>query len=123
MQTHITVNGTDMTSYVVSGSYNIRKKDAYKSWQDGYLVEHRVIVASKVEGEFSIYCASDTITVADFLTEWNAAVSNGVVTLGLFIPTTNTFEALECYYEIENPSHIRTDDTFVDILKITIKER
>lgn len=124
MQTHLTVNGTDMTDYIVDGSYNVKTVDAYESWKDGYLVEHRVIVSSKVEGEFSILCSDKTISLADFLTAWNAAVSNGVATIGLYIPTSNSFEAIECYFEINNPEHIkRTDDTFVDVLTITVKER
>lgn len=124
MQTHLTVNGTDMTDYIVDGSYNVKTVNAYESWKDGYLVEHRVIVSSKVEGEFSILCSDKTISLADFLTAWNAAVSNGVATIGLYIPTSNSFEAIECYFAINNPEHIkRTDDTFVDVLTITVKER
>lgn len=124
MQTHITVNSVDMTPYVVDGSYDVVSNDSYESWKDGNFVEHRVIVTSKVEGSFEIVCSDKTITLSDFLTAWNAAVSNGVVTIGLYVPTLNSFQALECYYEIENPDHIKKmDDTFVDVLKIKVKER
>lgn len=124
MQTHITVNSIDMTPYVVDGSYDVKSEDSYESWKDGNYVEHRVIVTSKVNGEFEILCSDDTITLANFLTAWNAAVDNGVVTIGLYVPSRNAFEAFECYYEMENSEHIkRLDDTFIDVLKITVKER
>lgn len=124
MQTHLTVGLSDMTGYIVVDSYDVKSVDAYESWKDGNKREHRVIVSSKVEGTFKILCSDKTITLSNFLTVWNENVNNGVVTIGLYIPTRNSFEALECYYEIEDAEHIKqTDDTFVDVLKIKVKER
>lgn len=123
MKTHIVVNDTDLTPYVVNGSYNIRASDTYESWQDGNKKEHRIIVTSKVSGSFQIACGGE-LTLSDFLTAWNGAVNNGVLRIGLYVINTDTFEALECYYEIEPEDHILTaGGKWIDVLSITIKER
>lgn len=122
----VVVNGTDITNYIVEGSYNINASDDYESWKDGYFVEHRIIVTSKVSGSFEVVCSnrSNSITLADFLTTWNGGVSNGVVTLGVEVLNTGTFEAIEAYYQIKNTKHDRAGDgSFIDVLEITIKER
>lgn len=123
MKTHIVVNDTDLTPYVVNGSYNIRASDTYESWQDGNKKEHRIIVTSKVSGSFQIACGGE-LTLSDFLTAWNGAVNNGVLRIGLYVTNTDAFEALECYYEIEPEEHILTaGGKWIDVLSITIKER
>lgn len=124
MRVHLVVDSNDLTDYIVDGSYDVNTEDAYESWQDGNMVEHRVIVGQKVVGSFSILCSDKTITLADFLTYWNNAVDNGVVTIGLYVPSLNSFEALNCYYEITNAEHIkRVDDSFIDVMKVIVKER
>ena len=123
MKTHIVVNDTDLTPYVVNGSYNIRASDTYESWQDGNFKEHRIIVTSKVSGSFKIGCDSE-LSLADFLETWNGAVDNGVLTIGLYVSNKDSFEALECYFDIKNEDHILTaGGKWIDVLNIKIKER
>ena len=122
----VVVNNTDITNYILEGSYKMDSDDAYESWKDGNMREHRIIVAHKVKGEFQVVCSnrSNSITLQNFLTIWNGAVDNGVVTLGAYVLDTNSFELLEAYYDIENVKHDRAGDgSFIDVLKITITER
>lgn len=126
MRTHLVVNNTDLTAHIVSGSYDVNSEDQYESWKDGNYREHRIIVTSKVSGSFDIACSNRTgsITLAEFLDLWNGAVDNGVVTIGLYVPNKDKFEALEAYFDIETKDHILSGDgNFIDVLKITIKER
>ena len=122
----VVVNNTDITNYIVEGSYKMDSSDTYESWRDGNMKEHRIIVSQKISGKFQVVCSnrSNSITLANFLTLWNGAVSNGVVTLGVYVLDTNSFEAIEAYYEIENVKHDRAGDgSFIDVLEITITER
>lgn len=126
MRTHLVVNNTDLTAHIVSGSYDVNSEDQYESWKDGNYREHRIIATSKVSGSFDIACSNRTgsITLAEFLDLWNGAVDNGVVTIGLYVPNKDKFEALEAYFDIETKDHILSGDgNFIDVLKITIKER
>lgn len=124
MQRHIIVNSTNITDYIVDGSYDININDAYESWQDGNMLEHRVIVAQKIVGSFDILCSSETITLSDFITLWDAAVDEGVVTLSVYVPSLNSLEAINAYYKITSKSHIKkVDDSFIDVLTVEIKER
>ncbi len=124
MRTHVVINNTDMTPYVVDGSYKIRTEDAYESWNDGNMVEHRVVVSTKVTGSFDIGCSEQSITLSDLLDAISAATDNKVLTIGLYVPTLNQFKALHVYYELENTEHIRrADGSFIDVITITIKER
>lgn len=124
MRTHFVVGGQDFTDYIVENSYDVNTEDVYESWQDGNMLEHRIIVASKVKGKFKIVCASDKLTIANFLSTWNSAVVRGVVTLGLYVTNTDTFEALECYYKIKSSQHIKsTGGTLYDVLEIEVTQR
>ena len=126
MRNHLTVSSTDLTKYIVAGSYKVNTKDAYESWEDGNMLEHRIIVTRKVEGSFEIGC-SDTlggISLADFLALWDAATDNGVATIGVYVPNLNEFKAINCYYSISSKEHILSaGGEFIDVLTVTIKER
>lgn len=126
MKIHFTVANTDLTKYIVDGTYKINPKDSYESWEDGNMLEHRVIVTQKIEGSFEIGCSnrSGGITLAHFLELWNSAVDNGVVTLGLYVPALDQFKALNCYYTITSKDHILSGDgNFIDVMTVSIKER
>lgn len=126
MKIHFTVANTDLTKYIVDGTYKINPQDSYESWEDGNMLEHRVIVTQKIEGSFDIGCSnrSGGITLAHFLELWNSAVDNGVVTLGLYVPALDQFKALNCYYKITSKDHILSGDgNFIDVLTVSIKER
>lgn len=126
MRTHLVVNDTDLTAFVVSGTYDVSSEDQYESWKDGNYREHRIIVTSKVSGSFDIACSNRTgsITLAEFLDLWDGAVDNGVITMGIYIPNKDKFEAIEAYYEIKPKDHILSGDgSFIDVLTITIQER
>lgn len=122
----VVVNNTDITNYIIEGSYQMDSNDIYESWKDGNMREHRIIVAHKVNGKFQVVCSNrnNSITLHDFLTLWNGAVDNGVVTLGVYILDTDSTEMIEAYYDIENVKHDRAGDgSFIDVLEIKITER
>lgn len=122
----VVVNNTNITNYIVEGSYHMDSSDTYESWKDGNMLEHRVIIAQKIKGKFQVVCSnrSNSITLTDFLTIWNGGVNNGVVTIGVYVLDKGVFEAIEAYYSIENVKHDRAGDgSFIDVLEITITER
>lgn len=126
MQTQVVVNNTDITPYIVEGSYKVNAEDSYESWKDANMVEHRVVIAEKVKGSFEVVCSNRTgsITLSDFLTLWGGAVDNKVVTIGCRVLNTGKFEALECYFEITCGKHdLAGDGSFIDVLEIKITER
>lgn len=124
MQSHLIINNVDYTDYIVSDSYNINASDIYESWQDGNMVEHRIIVTTKVKGSFKLACSEEGLTVSDFLTALNGVTVNGVATIGLFVTNKSAFEAIECYYEVVSAQHIKsTGDKFYDVLEVKITER
>lgn len=124
MKTHLVVGNQDLTKYIVDGSYSVYSTDVYESWKNGNALEVRVIPAKKVRGSFKIVCAPDKLALSDFLALWNSAVVLGSITLGLYVINTDSFEALECYYEIKPSQHIKSiGGVFYDVLEITVTER
>ena len=122
----VVVNSTDITNYIVEGSYKMDSSDTYESWRDGNMLEHRIIVTKKIKGSFQVVCSnrSTSITLSDFLALWNGAVNNGIVTLGVYVLDTDQFEAIEAYYTMTNVRHDRAGDgSFIDVLEIAIQER
>lgn len=126
MLTHLVVNNTNLTPYIVDGTYSINSADTYESWKDGNMVEHRVIITHKISGSFEIACSNraNGITLSDFLDLWNGIVDNGVAQIGVWVPNKGSFEAIDCYYEITNKEHILSGDgEFIDVLTVNVKER
>lgn len=116
----------DLTNYIIEGTYKMDSSDVYESWKDGYKIEHRIIVGKKINGSFQIVCSNraNSITLHDFLQAWNYGVTNGVISLGVYVNNTDTFEAIEAYYTMENIKHDRAGDgSFIDVLEIKITER
>lgn len=122
----VVVNDTDITNYIVNGTYKMEAQDSYESWKDANGVEHRIIITSKVTGSFDLVCSnrSDSITLPDFLALWNGAVDNGVVTVGVYVINQGELKAIDAYYEISSKEHIRSGDgSLIDVLTISISER
>lgn len=116
----------DITNFIIEGSYKMDSSDVYESWKDGNKIEHRIIVGKKINGSFQVVCSNRTnsITLSTFLSYWNNAVRNGVITLGVYVNNTNKFEAIEAYYTMDNIKHDRAGDgSFIDVLEIKITER
>ena len=126
MKTHLVINGVDYTPYIVDGSYDINTNDKYESWEDGNMVEHRIIVTSKVSGSVQILCSEEGNwpRVDAFISDLAAATDNGVLTCGVFVPSRGALAALDCYYKLENVSHIKgSGDLFTDVFALKITER
>lgn len=122
----VIIDNTEITNYIIEGSYNMNTDDKFESWEDGNMVEHRVIVKKKVSGDFEVVCSNraNSITVSDFLALWNAADNNGVVTIGVDVLNEGTFKAINAYYSIQNKSHNRAGDgSTVDVFTVKITER
>ena len=123
---NIIIGQTNITDYIVNDSYTMDASQVYETWQDGNYVEHRVIIAEKVQGSFEVVCSEKTgsITLADFTDIIETAADNGVITCNVYVTNKGVSEAIDAYYTIENKQHTLTaDGGFVDVLEITLKER
>ena len=129
MRSHVIVNGstqTDITPYIVAGSYDINIDSKYASWNDGNMVEHRITTAEKVTGSFNIACSDkrNSILLSEFLNIWNSAVTNHVINLDVYVPSLNIQKTIDAYFKISNADHVLSaDGNFIDVFKIEIKER
>lgn len=102
------VNSVDITSYIDKDTYSVNSKKIYESWQNGNYVEVRVPIRKKVQGKFKIRCGKG-LSYADFLTNWESAVEDDVVTMGVFVQNDNEFEAIEAYFEFTGEKHVELD--------------
>ena len=126
MRIHLEVAEHDLTKYIVEDSYDINTTDKFESWEDGNMVEHRIVVSSKVSGTFEILCSNhaNTISLSNFLALWNSVTVNKVATIGIYVPAADEFRAIECYFSMESAKHIpEPNGDFVDVIKVKIQER
>lgn len=122
----VIINNTNITNYIVEGSYNMNAVDSSESWEDGNFVEHRIIVTKKVSGEFDVVCSNraNSINLAAFLTLWRNADNNGVVTIDVYVLNEDVNKTIDAYYSITSKSHNRAGDgSMIDVLTVKIKER
>lgn len=116
------VNNTDITRYIDKDSYQMNSNDVYVSWENGNFVEKRVSIRTRVEGSFTIRCGKG-LTLESFLTNWNNAVRNKIVTINLFVQNINGNETIEAFYSFEGERHVELDNgAFYDELTVKIRE-
>lgn len=123
---NIIIGQTNISDYIVHDTYKMDSKAQYESWKDGNYVEHRIIITEKVEGEFNVVCSNlnGSITLENFMDIISDADNNGVITCNVYVTNKGVMEAIDAYYTIENESHtMKADGTFVDVLKVSLKER
>lgn len=114
------VNGVDITKWIDKDTYKVNAEDIYESWQNANFVETRIFIRDRVSGKFDIRCGSRS-TYADFLTNWNAATTNGVVTMGIYVQNKNQMKAVNAFFTFtgeehyENPNGARFDRVTVEI--------
>lgn len=116
------VNNTDITRYIDKDSYQMNSNDVYVSWENGNFVEKRIPIRTRVEGSFTIRCGKG-LTLESFLTNWNNAVRNKVITINLFVQNINGNETIEAFYSFEGERHVELDNgAFYDELTVKIRE-
>ena len=119
------VNGTDITKFINKKSYKVNAEKNFETWKDGNYLEHRIYTRPKVKGSFEVvlYGQDQTFT-EDFLSLWNGAVDNDVVTISVFVQNHNKMEAIEAYFDITGTSHKdMINGNYCDKLTINIKEK
>lgn len=123
---NLIIGTTNIKNYVIEGTYSMDSHDTYESWKDGNMVEHRIIVTSKVSGSFDVACSDKpgSITLADFYAIFANAENHGIITAGVYITNKGVFDAIEAFYSLKNKEHkLLADGTFLDVLTVEITER
>lgn len=116
------VNGVDITNFIDKDTYSVNAEDMYESWQNANFVEQRIYIRSRVSGSFTIRCGKG-LTYSDFLANWEAAVEDRVVTIGLWVQNKNETEAIEAYYTFEGKKHVQHDNgAYYDEVTVHIEE-
>lgn len=126
MQRHLIINQVDYTPYIVDGSYAIDSSDVYESWNDGNMVEHRIVVTQKVAGSVQLLCSEEGTwpRVSALIADLEAATDNHVLTCGVYVPSKGAVEAINCYYSLQSAQHIKSiGGKFTDVFTLEIKER
>lgn len=121
----ITVNGVNITQYINRKTYKMNAEDIYESWENGNLVTTKVFIRKKITGSFEIAVwGKNNMDWAAFLNLWNGAVEDGIVTLGVFVQNTNTFETIEAYFETTSKAHEKLmNGNYLDRVTFKIEER
>lgn len=121
----VVIGTTDITEYVVEGTYKMDGKDTYQSWLDGNMVEHRIIVNSKVEGSFDVVLSNkNNMPLDDFYEIFANAENLGVVNALVYVTNKGIKKAISAYYELTSKEHrLLADGSFLDVVTVGIKER
>ena len=123
-ETLCTINGTDITKYIIKNTYEVNTEPVFESWDDGNFREHRIYIRDRVKGKFDvIFFDDDNGAYQNFLTLLNSATSNRMTLLGLFVENTASFEALQAYIHIEAQQHAEcSDGRTVNKMTLNIEE-
>ena len=121
----VSINGKDITKHISEKSYKMNSEPIYESWLDGNYKEHRIYTRTRVKGSFTICLyGSDGVGTAEFLENWNKAVSNNVATMAVFVQNENKMEAINAYFTFEGTFHREMlNGDYCDKLNVTIYER
>lgn len=119
-----TVNGIDITKYIIKDTYDVNAEPVYESWTDGNFREHRIQIRDRVKGSFDvIFFDDDNTAYQNFLTLLDSATDIDRLTIGLFVLNKSVFQAFEVYYKITAAQHAETSDgRIVNKMSIEIEE-
>lgn len=94
------INGTDITQYVLSESYKINQKNEYNEWTDANRVNHRDIIRTRVEGEFELqFKIGDEIPYNNFVALIKDNTVSGVLPITVFVNNVNETKEINVFYE------------------------
>lgn len=118
------VNNVDLTPFINKDKYKINSEAMFESWQNANYVEQRIYTRSKVSGNFEVgLFGYQNMDFANFITNWNAAVTDHVVNIGVYVANENAFRAIEAYYDFVSVEHKQLNDgTVFDKITINIEE-
>lgn len=119
-----TLNGTDITKYIIKDTYDVNTEPVFESWQDGNFKEHRVYIRDIVKGSFDvIFFDDDNGAFQNFLDLLASVTVNRVTTIGLYVLNTSKTELFQVYYTIKAAQHAETTDgRMVNKMTIDLKE-
>ena len=119
-----TLNGTDITKYIIKDTYDVNTEPVFESWQDGNFKEHRVYIRDRVKGSFDvIFFDDDNGAYQDFLDLLASVTVNRVTTIGLYVLNTSHTGLFEVYYTIKAIQHAETTDgRMVNKMTIDLEE-
>lgn len=119
-----TLNGTDITKYIIKDTYDVNTEPVFESWQDGNFKEHRVYIRDRVKGSFDvIFFDDDNGAYQDFLDLLASVTVNRVTTIGLYVLNTSRTELFQVYYTIKAAQHAETTDgRMVNKMTINLEE-
>ena len=94
------INGTDITQYILSESYNINQKNEYNEWTDANRVNHRDIIRTRISGEFELqFPIGNEQLYTDFVTLLSANTASGVLPITVFVNNINETREINAFYE------------------------
>ena len=119
------VNDVDITPYINTKTYNVNSEAMYESFENANYVETRIFTRKKIKGSFEVALyGKNGMDYETFLENWNAAVNDGILLIGLWVMNDNYFETIEAYYKLNCTKHAKLmDGTYIDRITITIEER
>ena len=118
------VGDTDITKRIIKDTYEMNTEPVYESWTDGNFHEHRIRIRERVRGSFDvIFFDEDNGAYQDFLTLLDEHTTNTLLTCGLYVQNTATFDTFRVYYTIKAQQHARTiDNIMVNKMTIEVEE-
>lgn len=94
------INGTDITQYILSESYNVNQKNEFNEWTDANRVNHRDIIRTRVLGEFELqFKVGDETPYNNFVTLLKDNTSSGVLHITVFVNNINETKEINVFYE------------------------
>ena len=122
---NIIIGQTNISDYIIEGTYEMDSTDIYESWKDANYVEHRIITTSKINGSFDVACCnkSGSIELSDFYNIFDDAATNGVITATVYVTNRGSVSAISAYYSLKNKEHtLLADGTFLDVITVELEE-
>lgn len=125
MNSLVFIGSTDITPYINWKTYKSSHENMYESWQDGNYVEHRICVRERLIVSFDVWlCGINNMNTDAFFALWNSAVTNHIITLGVYDQLTNSIQAINAYYEITPAEHKEmVNGNYFDVFHIEVTER
>lgn len=96
------ISTTDITKFILAGSYDVNRVDEWLKWQDGNGKYHRDKVRGRVEGNFKMkFKTAEEYAGFVSLLNTNENSREKTISIQLFINNENATRTITAFYEFE----------------------
>ena len=117
------INGIDITKYIIASTYNVNNIDDYVEWKDAWHKKHRNIIRGRVSGSFDLKFLKGTTDYSDFVALIENSKVYGSLTMTVYVSNKNMEKSIDAYCDFAPTVRKSFDEKTHEQFTFVLEER